>query len=85
MGSEQGSGESPKARVNFADAVGVFEDRYARTADDPHPDEQRFVTLGMDFLGRIVVVCWTCRGDDIRIISARPTTRRERRQYEEEG
>jgi uncharacterized DUF497 family protein len=49
----------------------------------PHPDEERFVTLGLDFLGRVVVVVWTSRDDEIRIISARGATRRERGQYEE--
>ena len=74
-----------KHRVHFADAVGVFEDPRAVTVDDPHPDEERFVTLGLDVLGHLLVVCWTGRGDDIRIISARPATRHEQRQYEEEG
>jgi uncharacterized DUF497 family protein len=72
-----------KHGVDFADAVGVFEDPHAKTVDDPHPDEERFVTLGLDFLGRVVVVVWTSRDDEIRIISARGATRRERGQYEE--
>lgn len=45
--------------------------------------EFRFATLGMDFLGRIVVVVSTYRGDDIRLISARPATPRERKHYEQ--
>ena len=70
-------------RVAFPDAVGVFEDSAAATHPDPHPDEERFLTLGTDFLGRTVVVCWTWRRDDIRLISARLATPRERRQYQE--
>jgi uncharacterized protein len=62
-------------------AVGVFEDPHAVTIDDPNPSEDRYVTLGQDFLGRLLVVCWTPRGDDVRIISARPATRRERADY----
>ncbi len=50
--------------------------------DDPHPDEDRYVTLGMDFLGRILVVSWTWRDEEIRLISARPATRVETRAYE---
>ena len=73
-----------KHRVNFADAVGVFDDPGALTLDDPHPREQRWITLGLDTLGRVLVVCWTSRDDDIRIISARPATRREVRQYQKE-
>ncbi|MCC7458188.1 MAG: BrnT family toxin [Nitrospira sp.] len=43
--------------------------------------EQRFVTLGMDALGRILVVVHTPRGDRIRLISARKASRGESRQY----
>jgi uncharacterized protein len=71
-----------KHKVAFADAVGVFEDPRAITIDDPHPDELRFVTVGLDFLGRILVVSWTQRGSQIRIISARPALKRERLDYE---
>lgn len=46
-------------------------------------DEVRFVTLGLDVLGRLVAVCWTQRGANIRLISARRATRPERRAYEE--
>ena len=74
-----------KHRVTFADATAVFEDLRALTRDDPHPSEERFVTLGLDALGRLHVVCWTPRGkNDIRLISARRATRFESRQYEEE-
>jgi uncharacterized protein len=66
----------------YADAVGVFEDPNAATIDDPHPNEERYVTLGLDFLGRVLVVSWTLRGDSIRIISARKATRSELAAYE---
>jgi hypothetical protein len=71
-----------KHRVTFADAVGVFDDPQSLTLDDPHPKEERYVTIGLDLLGRVVVVCWTPRGNEIRLISARPATRRERVEYE---
>ena len=74
-----------KHRVDFADATAVLEDPYALTRDDPHPREERFVTLGLDVLGRLLVVSWTHRGEDIRIISARPATRAESRAYPDEG
>jgi uncharacterized DUF497 family protein len=35
-----------KHGVRFADAVSVFEDELAVTIDDPHPEEERFVTIG---------------------------------------
>ena len=72
-----------KHQVYFADAVTVFSDDFALTITDDYPDEERFVTIGMDALGRILVVIYTWRGDSIRIISARKATNRERKQYEE--
>src|SRR4051812_43303100 len=73
-----------KHRVDFADAATVFEDPRALTRDDPHPGEERFVTLGIDALGRLLVVCWSSRDDDFRIISARRANRAETLQYEQE-
>lgn len=49
--------------------------------DDRH-EEARFVTMGMDFLGRLLVVVYTSRGQNLRIISAREAMPNERRQYE---
>jgi uncharacterized DUF497 family protein len=71
-----------KHKIEFADAVAVFADEMAVTIEDERPEEDRFVTIGMDTLGRILVVVFTWRGDDIRIISARKATPNERRQYE---
>jgi len=70
-----------KHGIAFSDAVGVFEDPHGITIDDPAPDEQRFVTMGVDFLGRVLIVCWTAREDDIRLISARQATSSERATY----
>jgi uncharacterized DUF497 family protein len=72
-----------KHGVDFADAVGVFDDPFALTQADPHPREDRFVTLGRDFLARSILVSWLWHGENIRIISARKATPRERRQYTE--
>ena len=73
-----------KHRVKFADAVGVFEDEDAITIEDDHKKEDRFITIGMDFLSRILVVVYTFRDVVIRIISARKATARERKIYEEQ-
>ena len=70
-----------KHGVKFADAVGVFEDDNAITISDEHEREDRFVTIGMDFLSRILVVVYTFRDIVIRIISARKATARERKMY----
>ena len=72
-----------KHDVDFADAVGVFEDEWALTIEEQYiAGEQRFATIGMDFLGRVLVVVYTYRNDDIRLISARTATTRERGAYE---
>jgi uncharacterized DUF497 family protein len=72
-----------KHGVDFADVVGVFENPLALTAADAFRSEERFVTLGQDFLGRLLVVSWTLRGENIRVISARAATPAERRDYQE--
>jgi uncharacterized DUF497 family protein len=51
------------------------------TLQDEAQNEQRWVTIGMDALARVLTVVYTWRGDSIRIISARPATPNERRQY----
>ena len=73
-----------KHRVRFADAVGVFEDENAVTLRDEHESEDRYITIGRDFLSRILVVVYTFRDIVIRIISARKATSRERKIYEEQ-
>ena len=73
-----------KHGIRFADAVGVFEDENAITIQDEHKSEDRFITIGRDFLSRILVVVYTFREVVIRIISARKATARERRTYEEQ-
>ena len=70
-----------KHGVDFADAVTVFDDFNALTIEDPDHSEERFVTLGMDSYGRILVVAYTWRGDIPRLISARKATKQERKQY----
>jgi len=71
-----------KHGIEFADAVSIFADDYVITIEDDDPDEERFVSIGMDALGRILVVVFTWRGESMRIISARRATHDERRQYE---
>ena len=41
-----------------------------------------FVSIGLDIVGRIVVVVYTYRGEDVRLISARLASPNERHQYE---
>jgi uncharacterized DUF497 family protein len=83
--------DDSKAGINFRkhgvrmpEAIPVFDDPYAITItdDESDPDEQRFVTLGMGAVGRLLVVVYTWRGENIRMISARPAEPHECEQYE---
>ena len=71
--------------VSFDEASTAFKDTLSLTVYDPlHSEEEdRFVLIGNSFENRLLVVVHTARGDKIRIISARKTTKNERKQYEE--
>jgi uncharacterized protein len=45
-----------KHDIDFADAVAVFEDDLAVTISDNRSKEERFITLGIDGLGRVLAV-----------------------------
>ena len=74
-----------KHGVGFEEAATVFADPLSLTISDPaHSQaEDRFIILGESFSGKLLVVVHTERGDNLRIISARRATRRERENYEE--
>jgi len=84
VGSPQSGEHFRKHGIRFADAVPVLEDERAMTLRVDDDDEERWVTIGMDSLGRILVVAYTWRGKDLRMISARLATPEERRHYVEE-
>ena len=71
-----------KRKVSFAHAEQVLRDPMALTIEDPDSEgEVRFVTLGMDALGRVLVVVHAPRGDRVRLISARKASAGEAEQY----
>ena len=74
-----------KHGVGFREAATVFEDLLSTTFLDPDHSlsEERFLTIGASAVGRILVIAHTEYDEVIRIISARPATRREREFYEE--
>jgi uncharacterized DUF497 family protein len=76
-----------KHGVDFTEAATVFGDPLSRTIPDPDHavEEQRFVTMGMSYRQRLVVVAHTDTEERVRIISARRATHAERNQYEEES
>jgi uncharacterized DUF497 family protein len=68
--------------VSFSHAEQSLLDDLAVTIEDPDAfGEQRFLTLGMDALGRILVVCHTQRDERTRIISARKASKNEAKNY----
>jgi uncharacterized DUF497 family protein len=72
-----------KHGVSFADAEGVLEDPLAITVEDLDAEgEGRFVVIGLGSAGELLVVVYAERGDEYRLISARPATRNERKHYE---
>jgi uncharacterized protein len=72
-----------KHGVSFADAEGVFFDPLAIHREDPDAEgEERFVAVGLGSAGQCLVVVYTLRDDEIRVISVRRATRREARDYE---
>jgi uncharacterized protein len=74
-----------KHGVSFEEATTAFGDPLSLTVPDPDhgADEERFLLVGQSDRQRLLVVAHAERGDEIRLISARPATRGERRNYEE--
>ena len=74
-----------KHRVSFEEAKTVLMDPLSITVPDPDHShgEDRFVDVGTSAKGRVLVVAYTERGENIRIISCRKATSLERRRYEE--
>lgn len=70
-----------KHRVRFSDCRIALDDPMGHTTEDWSEGEQRFITLGMDGIGQIVVVTWTDRHQQVRIISARKASAGEARHY----
>lgn len=82
---EKDLGNQRKHGISFEEAKSVFNDSRSITiADDEHSDEEdRYLDLGMSSRGRVIVVSYTEREPNIRIISCRKATRAERKVYEQ--
>jgi len=76
-----------KHKVSFKEAATVFGDWYALTFDDPDHSqyEDRFIILGFSNQGRLLVVSYTYRNEQVRVISARKADKKERRFYEKKN
>ena len=73
-----------KHGVSFEEASTAFKDPLSLTIDDPlhSSDEQRLILIGMSYNNRMLVIVHTERRDNIRIISAKKATKKERNYYE---
>jgi hypothetical protein len=71
--------------VSFPEAATVFDDPLSVAVPDPDHsiEEQRYLIVGSSHRGRLLIVAYTERGEDIRIITARELTRKEKEAYEE--
>jgi hypothetical protein len=76
-----------KHGVSFDEATTVFGDPHALLNPDPDHSahELRYLLLRQSTRHRLLVVAYAERPPRTRLISARRATRRERKQYEEEG
>ena len=81
---EKSEANAKRHGVAFEEALTVFANPLARIFDDDHSaDEHREIIIGHSVKQRLLIVCFTEREGTIRIIMARPTTRREHQDYEE--
>jgi uncharacterized DUF497 family protein len=72
-----------KHGVSFADAEGVLFDPLALSIEDmAAAGEQRMAAIGLGGAGELLVVVYTLRSGQVRLISARRPTRKERKDYE---
>jgi uncharacterized protein len=72
-----------KHGVSLADGDGVLLDPLALTVEDSTSrGEQRWQTIGVNSFGELMIVVWTNRGNDVRLISVRKPEPKERRDYE---
>ena len=74
-----------KHGVSFTEAMTVFADPLSLTGYDPDhsEDEDRYITMGLSAIGRLLLVSHTDCGEKVRIIGARKANQSERRDYED--
>ena len=80
---EKARANEQKHGVSFIEAAQVFEDDYSFSVRDPDHSvhEERLLIFGLSKQGQHLVVSYTERGEQIRLLSARPMTSHERQAY----
>jgi uncharacterized protein len=73
-----------KHNISFYEASSVFDDPLAQIFYDPEHsiEEERFIIIGYSKYNKLLFVSYTERNNFIRIISARNTTKNERKHHE---
>lgn len=81
---EKAKANLKKHRVSFDEATTVFLDPFSMTIPDTDhsTEEQRYIDIGSSDKGQVLVVVYTERGSNIRIINCRKATSSERKLYE---
>ena len=84
-GVEKDASNLRKHGVRFREAVTAFRDPFHIVAPDPDHSrrEERFLLLGRTLQDRVIVVVFTRRGENVRVIGSRLAQARERKLYEE--
>jgi hypothetical protein len=81
---EKAENNRKKHGISFDEAATIFNDPNIATIPDPDhsKSEERFVSIGMSFIARVLTVIHTFRKTRIRLISARKATKAEKNIYE---
>ena len=81
---EKAQSNLKKHGVSFEEAATIFNDPKVATISDPDhsEDEERYVSIGMSVIMRLLSVIHTFRKERIRLISARKATKAEKKNYE---
>lgn len=81
---EKAQSNFKKHHVSFEEAATVFNDPEIATISDPDhsENEDRYVSIGMSVITRLLIVIHTFRKKRIRLISARKATKAEKKNYE---
>ena len=83
---KKAKGNLIKHGISFIEAISVLDDPYVLILNDPLHSigELRFLAVGYSEQNNLLAVVYIERNNDIRVISARPVTRQERKIYEQD-